>query len=240
MISIVGDAELDEGNIFEGLLEGWKHDVRNVWWLIDYNRQSLDAVVSDRLFGQINGLFASMGWDVVVLKYGRKLEAAFAEPGGEAPRTWIDECPNSLYSALVFKGGAAWREEILEAIGTTPGIPELLAKYDDKPLADLMTNLAGQDMAVMAEAMHAVDSDRPTCFIAYTIKGNNLPLAGHKDNHAGIMNAPQIAEFQRLMGVEEGQAGMGTLRRDGGGRGGAEGVRQRVALHGRRRHAPAL
>ena len=205
MVSIVGDAELDEGNIFEGLLEGWKHDVRNVWWLIDYNRQSLDAVVSDRLFGQINGLFASMGWDVVVLKYGRKLQAAFAEPGGQALRTWIDECPNSLYSALVFKGGAAWREEILEAIGSTPGIPELLAKYDDKPLADLMTNLAGQDMAVMAEAMHAVDSDRPTCFIAYTIKGNNLPLAGHKDNHAGIMNPAQMAEFQRIMGIPDGQ-----------------------------------
>lgn len=205
IVSIVGDAELDEGNVFEGLLEGWKHDVRNVWWLIDYNRQSLDAVVSDRLFGQINGLFASMGWDVVVLKYGRKLQAAFTEPGGQALRTWIDQCPNSLYSALVFKGGAAWRAQVLDDIGETPGVAELLAKYDDEPLADLMTNLAGQDMAVMAEAMHAIDSDRPTCFIAYTIKGNNLPLAGHKDNHAGIMNAPQMAEFQRMMGVPDGQ-----------------------------------
>ncbi len=205
MISIVGDAELDEGNIFEGLLEGWKHDVRNVWWLIDYNRQSLDAVVSDRLFGQINGLFASMGWDVVVLKYGRKLEAAFAEKGGEALRTWIDECPNSLYSALVFKGGAAWRAQVLEDTGNVAGIPELLDKYDDEALAGLMTNLAGQDMAVMAEAMHAVESDRPTCFIAYTIKGYKLPLAGHKDNHAGIMNSGQMAAFQRLMGVAEGQ-----------------------------------
>jgi pyruvate dehydrogenase complex dehydrogenase (E1) component len=35
------------------LLEGWKHDVRNLWWVIDYNRQSLDAVLSDRLFGRI-------------------------------------------------------------------------------------------------------------------------------------------------------------------------------------------
>ncbi|MGH7037800.1 MAG: 1-deoxy-D-xylulose-5-phosphate synthase N-terminal domain-containing protein, partial [Stellaceae bacterium] len=49
MIALAGDAELDEGNIFEALLEGWKHDVRNLWWVIDYNRQSLDAVVSDRL-----------------------------------------------------------------------------------------------------------------------------------------------------------------------------------------------
>ena len=50
MIALVGDAELDEGNVFEALLEGWKHDVRNLWWIIDYNRQSLDSVVEDRLF----------------------------------------------------------------------------------------------------------------------------------------------------------------------------------------------
>jgi pyruvate dehydrogenase E1 component len=204
MVSIVGDAELDEGNIFEALLEGWKHDVRNVWWLIDYNRQSLDAVITDRLFGRIDGLFDAMGWDVVTLKYGRKLHAAFAQPGGEALRTWIDDCPNSLYAALTYKGGVAWRAQVLEDIGGVPGIPDLLAQYDDQALGELMTNLAGQDMEAMAEAIQAVDSDRPTCFIAYTIKGNNLPFAGHKDNHAGIMNPAQMTEFQRIMGIADG------------------------------------
>jgi pyruvate dehydrogenase E1 component len=205
MVAIVGDAELDEGNVFEALLEGWKHDVRNVWWLIDYNRQSLDAVVSDRLFGRIDGLFSAMGWDVITLKYGRRLQAAFAEPGGDALRDWIDDCPNSLYSALVFKGGAAWRSQVLRDIGNVPGIPELLAKYDDDALHQLMTNLAGQDMAAMVEAFQTVDWDRPTCFIAYTIKGNNLPFAGHKDNHAGIMNTSQMEAFRAQMRVPEGQ-----------------------------------
>ena len=105
MIALAGDAELDEGNIFEALLEGWKHDVRNLWWVIDYNRQSLDAVVSDRLFGRIDAMFEMMGWRVVTLKYGRLLEAAFARPDGHHLREWIDACPNSLYSALVYKGG---------------------------------------------------------------------------------------------------------------------------------------
>ena len=82
MIALAGDAELDEGNIFEALLEGWKHDVRNLWWVIDYNRQSLDAVVSDRLFGRIDAMFEMMGWRVVTLKYGRLLEAAFARADG--------------------------------------------------------------------------------------------------------------------------------------------------------------
>ena len=90
-IAIAGDAELDEGNIYEALLEGWKHDVRNLWWIIDYNRQSLDSVVPDRLFGRIEGLFRDMGWNVVTIKYGRKLEAAFAREGGEALRAWCAE-----------------------------------------------------------------------------------------------------------------------------------------------------
>src|SRR4051794_7005455 len=94
MIALVGDAELDEGNIFEALLEGWKNGLRNTWWVIDYNRQSLDAVVREGLYERFIEIFRSLGWDVVVLKYGKLLEAAFAEPGGEALRCWIDSCPN--------------------------------------------------------------------------------------------------------------------------------------------------
>jgi pyruvate dehydrogenase E1 component len=205
MVALVGDAELDEGNVYECLLEGWKHDVRNCWWIIDYNRQSLDSVVSDRLFGQIDQLFRTMGWDVVTLKYGRRLQAAFAHRGGDALRQWIDDCPNSLYSALVFKGGAAWRDHLLADIGEVPGIRELLARYDDAQLHDLMTNLAGHDMDVVLETFRQLDADdRPKCIVAYTIKGQGLPFAGHKDNHAGIMNADQMADFQARNAVPAG------------------------------------
>jgi pyruvate dehydrogenase E1 component len=110
MIALVGDAELDEGNIFEAMLEGWKQGLRNCWWIIDYNRQSLDAVIRKGLWARYEALFRAFGWDVVILKYGTLLEAAFAEPGGDVLRAWIDQCPNQLYSALVFQGGAAWRK----------------------------------------------------------------------------------------------------------------------------------
>ena len=53
MVALVGDAELDEGNIYEALIEGWKHELRNTWWVIDYNRQSLDAVISAPLTGKL-------------------------------------------------------------------------------------------------------------------------------------------------------------------------------------------
>src|SRR5579859_7805268 len=204
MIALAGDAELDEGNIFEALLEGWKHDVRNLWWVIDYNRQSLDAVVSDRLFGRIDALFEMFGWRVVTLKYGRLLQAAFARPDGEQLREWIDSCPNSLYSALVYKGGEGWREHLARDLNRYPGIRAILDEHDDEGLARLMTNLAGHDMGSVLDAFHAVTDDQPTCFIAYTIKGYGLPFAGHKDNHAGLMNPEQMAVFQRRMGVPAG------------------------------------
>ena len=83
MIALVGDAELDEGNIFEAILEGWKQGLRNCWWIIDYNRQSLDAVIREGLWARYEALFRDFGWEVVILKYGSLLQAAFREPGGE-------------------------------------------------------------------------------------------------------------------------------------------------------------
>jgi len=205
MVALVGDAELDEGNVFEALLEGWKHDVRNVWWVIDYNRQSLDRVMDDRLSLQIDRLFRDMGWDVIVLKYGRRLQAAFAGRGGDALRRWIDECPNSLYSALVYKGGAGWREHLLRDLGDTAGVRELLDEHDDAALHALMTNLGGHDLETVLEAFHGVRGERPTCFLAYTIKGYGLPFAGHKDNHAGLMTPDQMELFRATQGVETGK-----------------------------------
>jgi pyruvate dehydrogenase E1 component len=205
MVAVLGDAELDEGNVFEAMLEGWKHDVRNLWWVVDYNRQSLDAVVSDRLFSRMDDIFRTTGFRVVMLKYGTRLEAAFCRPGGGALRQWIDDCPNSRYSALTFKGGKAWRRELERDLGAVDGIRALLDELDDDALHALMTNLAGHDMAAVLDAFHKIDDDLPTCFIAYTIKGHGLPLAGHKDNHAGLMSREQMAGFQATMKVPAGR-----------------------------------
>jgi pyruvate dehydrogenase E1 component len=205
MVALAGDAELDEGNVFEALLEGWKHDVRDVWWVIDYNRQSLDSVVEDRLSQRIDRVFRAVGWEVVTLKYGQRLLAAFERPGGGALRDWVENCPNSLYSALVYRGGAGWREHLKRDLGTAQGIPALLDDHDDGALHALMTNLGGHDMETVLGAFHGVRTDAPTCFIAYTIKGHGLPLAGHKDNHAGLMTAEQVAAYRLAEGVAEGE-----------------------------------
>jgi pyruvate dehydrogenase E1 component len=201
MIALLGDAELDEGNIFEAMLEGWKQGLRNCWWIVDYNRQSLDAVVREGLWERYQNLFRNFGWDVVVLKYGTLQQAAFREPGGETLRQWIDNCPNQLYSALVFQGGAAWRKRLLDEIGDQGALTRLIEARSDDELARLMNNLGGHDLGAIIEAFDSVDHDRPVCFIAYTIKGFGLPFAGHKDNHAGLMTPVQMETFRAAMKI---------------------------------------
>ena len=205
MIALVGDAELDEGNIYEALQEGWKNDLRNCWWIIDYNRQSLDGVVREGLFKRVEQIFDAFGWDVVRVKYGVFQRAAFKEPGGEKLRQWIDDCPNQLYSALTFMGGAVWRERLMDALGDQGDVTALIERRSDDELAALMENLGGNCVQTMADTFASIDHDRPVCFLAYTIKGWGTPIAGHKDNHGGLMNKTQMAEWRDYMGVPEGQ-----------------------------------
>ncbi|MBE7198400.1 MAG: transketolase [Parafilimonas terrae] len=205
MVALVGDAEMDEGNIFEALMEGWKHGLRKTWWIIDYNRQSLDAVIREGLYSRFEEIFKSFGWDVVVLKYGSLMDAAFAEPGGERLRSWIDTAPNQLYAALTFQGGAAWRKRLNQDLADNADALALVARRDDEELAALMGNLGGHDMVNLLKAFEAADNDRPTVFIAYTVKGYGLPLAGHKDNHSGLLTPAQAELFRDKVGVRAGR-----------------------------------
>lgn len=205
MVALVGDAELDEGNIYEALQEGWKNDLRNCWWIIDYNRQSLDGIVREGLFKRIEQIFDAFGWDVVKIKYGHLQRAAFEEAGGDKLRQWIDDCPNQLYSALTFMGGAVWRERLMDALGDQGDVSTLISARTDEELAALMENLGGNCVETMAQTFASIDHDRPVCFLAYTIKGWGTPIAGHKDNHGGLMNKTQMAEWQLHMGVAKGE-----------------------------------
>lgn len=205
MISLMGDAEIDEGNIHEALLEYWKHGLTNTWWIVDYNRQSLDSVVSDRLFMKVAGAFENLGWEVMLIKYGKLLEAAFKEPGGADIKAWIDDCPNDIYSALVFEGVKGWRRQLEQDFAAKPEALALVRGLDDAALARLMTNLGGHCLETILETFAKAPSDKPVCFIAYTIKGFGLPFAGHKDNHAGLMNPSQMQTFRAANGLNQGE-----------------------------------
>jgi pyruvate dehydrogenase E1 component len=205
MIALMGDAELDEGNIYECLIEGYKHDIRNCWWIVDYNRQSLDHTTADRMFNRFDDIFATCGWRVLTLKHGRLQRAAFKKPGGKSLAEWIDNCPNADFAALTYQGGATWRTRLLTDIGGKPHVSKLLDSFDDQALAELMTNLGGHCVDTLVDAFEKASDDVPTMFIAYTIKGYGLPFAGHKDNHAGLMNPSQIEGLRDSLNISHGQ-----------------------------------
>lgn len=204
-ISLMGDAELDEGNIYEALIESYKHDIRNTWWIVDYNRQSLDATTSEKMFDRFDDIFETAGWEVLTLKYGARQRAAFKKPGGARLRNWIDDCPNDLYAALTYQGGEAWRKRLSEDLKESPKTLELLAHYSDDELSSLMTELGGHCLVTLLDAFEqAASSEVPKLIIAYTTKGRKLPFQGHKDNHSGLMTVTQMEEFRQKLGVENG------------------------------------
>jgi pyruvate dehydrogenase E1 component len=222
-IALVGDAELDEGSVYEALYEGQKHGIKNNWWFIDYNRQSLDRMSADGSWRGIDKMFRSNGWRVLTLKYGATLERAFEEAGPKF-RGWLNDVTNDEYGVLSSGGGSAFRASIetwmasdaAVAGDTTPNAalarPQLavltrwLSEVDDETLLATCTNLGGHDIQTVLKAIElASKDDIPTCFICYTIKGHGLgPVAGHRDNHGMQMNAKQIDALRVRHGVPEG------------------------------------
>jgi pyruvate dehydrogenase E1 component len=206
MISLLGDAELDEGNIYEALIEACKHDVRNTLWIVDYNRQSLDATTADRMFTRYGEIFEAAGWAVETLKYSKRQRELFGRPGGAGLQAWIEAAPNDLFAALTYQGGAAWRERLNADLAGDAAALALLSELTDEALAAVMTELGGHCLETILEAFERAGvDDRPRLFIAYTIKGWRLPFQGHKDNHAGLMTPAQAEELRARLGVRPGE-----------------------------------
>ena len=202
-IALLGDAELDEGNVWEAVFDPVTHGLGNVLWVVDFNRQSLDRVVPGVRIAHWRGQFEAAGWHVVEAKYGRRLQATFAEPGGEALRDWITTMPNEHYQSLFGLSGGQLRERFLD--GAPPGVAQVLSGVPDTGLAALVTDLGGHDLASMLAAYAACDAvrDRPSVIFAYTVKGWGLPIAGNPRNHSALLLPTQIGEFRDSLGLTE-------------------------------------
>jgi pyruvate dehydrogenase E1 component len=200
-IALVGDAELDEGNIWEAIADPSLQGLGNVLWIIDLNRQSLDRVIPGMKARRLMRFFAESGWHVIEAKYGRRLEDAFTWPGGEALRAHIDEMSNEEYQSLFAFQGAELRERFLAH--ADPAVKAVLADVDDADLAPLVQNLGGHDLGLLVDAYRAADAttDRPSIVFAYTVKGWGLPIAGDPLNHAALLSPLQIAELRAATGL---------------------------------------
>ena len=202
-IATVGDAELDEGNVWEAIADPATQGLSNVTLVVDLNRQSLDRVVPDIQAHRLMSFFADAGWHVAEAKYGTKMQAAFDAPGGEALRDRIDEMSNEAYQSLFALRGAELRTKFLD--GASDATVRWADGVDDDTLADLVFNLGGHDLGLLVDRLRACDAvtDRPSVLFAYTIKGWSLPIAGDPLNHAALLSAQQIDDFRAELGLTE-------------------------------------
>jgi pyruvate dehydrogenase E1 component len=203
-VALVGDAELDEGNIWEALLDEALQGLGNLLWIVDLNRQSLDRVVPGVRAARLKRMFAEAGWQVLEAKYGRRLEALFAQgTGGAALRQRIDAMSNEEYQALIRLPGAALRPRL---VAGDRALARLLAAIDDDDLPATLANLGGHDLGLLLErlAQAGAETQRPTVLFAYTIKGWGLPFAGDPLNHAMLLTPDQIAALRPALGVAPG------------------------------------
>ena len=200
--SLLGDAELDEGAVWEAIADPGVAELGEVVWVVDMNRQSLDRVVPGIAADRLRGMFAAAGWQVITLKYGHLLEELFARPGGEALRRRIDEMPNPEYQRLLRCSADELRSRLP---GGDESIAALIADLDDAALARAIRNLGGHDLGALDAAFRAIADDRPTVILAYTIKGYGLPIEGHPQNHSALLTDEQIAELAAALGTDPGQ-----------------------------------
>ena len=206
-IALVGDAEIDEGNVPEALGEASAHGLNDLWWIVDINRQSLDHIAPDGQVEQIARLFEAKGWEVIWLKYGSAQRAFFDRPHGTRLRQWIDACSNAEYQSLLTAHGALIRRAMLEwGASHHVDIATLLADVSDADLEALLMNLGGHDMPQILRTFEAAAqvTDRPVAILAYTIKGWELPIAGHLENHAALLTSEQMRRLQQQLGIAEG------------------------------------
>ncbi|MBO0876414.1 MAG: pyruvate dehydrogenase, partial [Pseudonocardia sp.] len=197
--SLVGDAELDEGAVWEAILDPAVAELGEIVWIVDLNRQSLDRVVPNIAAGRLEGMFAAAGWQVLTLKYGQLLEELFGRPGGEGLRRRIDAMPNPEYQRLLRCNPGQLRERLP---GGDAGLAEFVAGLDDTTLMAAIRNLAGHDLASLDNAFTGIDDTRPTVIFAYTVKGYGLPSQGHPQNHSALLSVEQITQLAHTLGAD--------------------------------------
>ena len=198
--SLLGDAELDEGAIWEAVLDSAVQDLGEVVWIVDLNRQSLDRVVPNIAAHKIEGLFAAAGWQVLTVRFGRLLEELMSRPGGDALRTRIVEMSNPEYQRLLRCTAEELRARLPgEGLGAGD-IRKLCETLDDATLSEAIRNLGGHDIDALRDAYARIDDSRPTVIIAYTIKGRGLPIEGHPQNHSSLLSTEQYGELANRFG----------------------------------------
>ena len=201
-VAVVGDAELDEGSVWEAIAEPALAGLDNIIWIVDLNRQSLDRVVPGVRVQRWREMFLANGWRVIDAKYGSRLEATFSRPGGDLLRQCIDDMPNGEYQRLLRLPPSQVRGGLVQSYARGTDIAAFLDAWDDQELAELVRDLGGHDLAILRRALRDADaSGQPSVIFAYTIKGWRLPIAADPLNHSALLNQSQLDELRESLGI---------------------------------------
>ena len=200
--SLVGDAELDEGAVWEAILDPGVAELGEVVWIVDLNRQSLDRVIPNIAATRLENMFDAAGWQVITVKFGRLLESLFSRPGGAALRERILQMPNPEYQRLLRCGADEIRRRLPGTGVDRAPIAALIAGLDDADLIAAVGNLGGHDLSALDAAFRSIDDTRPTVIIAYTIKGYGLPTQGHPQNHSSLLTVDEFALLAEQLGMD--------------------------------------
>ncbi|UXA05887.1 pyruvate dehydrogenase [Mycobacterium sp. SMC-2] len=200
--SLVGDAELDEGAVWEAILDPGIAELGEVVWIVDLNRQSLDRVVPNIAAHRLETMFDAAGWQVITVNFGRLLRSLFDRPGGEALRRRIVAMENAEYQRLLRCDAGQIRQRLPGDGPDNSEIAALIAGIDDATLTAAIRNLGGHDLAALTEAYQQIDDSRPTVIIAYTIKGFGLPTEGHPQNHSALLSHDEYAALATRLGMD--------------------------------------
>ncbi|MER5394460.1 pyruvate dehydrogenase, partial [Saccharopolyspora sp. NPDC002686] len=176
--------------------------LRELVWIVDLNRQSLDRVVPNIAAGRLAGMFDAAGWQVLTLKYGQLLESLFARAGGDALRERIDSMPNPEYQRLLRCSAEQLRERLPGRGAGADRIAALIDEIDDQTLAAAIRNLGGHDLEALDGALSSIEDHRPTVIFAYTVKGYGLPTQGHPQNHSSLLTTEQMQELADRIGTD--------------------------------------
>ncbi|BBZ66291.1 pyruvate dehydrogenase E1 component [Mycolicibacterium insubricum] len=200
--SLVGDAELDEGAVWEAILDPGITELGEVVWIVDLNRQSLDRVVPNIAARRLEAMFEAAGWQVITVSFGRLLESLFVLEGGDALRNRIIEMENAEYQRLLRCDADELRRRLPGEGPRGAEITRLVATLDDLTLTSAIRNLGGHDLAALTEAYRRIDDTRPTVILAYTIKGYGLPTEGHPQNHSALLSHEEYATLASRLGMD--------------------------------------
>lgn len=200
--SLVGDAELDEGAVWEAILDPNVQELGEIVWIVDMNRQSLDRVVPNVAAGRLATMFEAAGWQVIDVKFGALLEELFTRPGGAELKTRIVEMGNPEYQRLLRCPADELRARLPGDGAGSAAIAQLIGTLDDDVVVAAASNLGGHDLTSMRAAFAQIDDTRPTIIIAYTIKGFGLPTQGHPQNHSSLLSVEQFEQLAAATGQD--------------------------------------